>query len=667
MNALDKLRDGIFLSDNKACFIERDRILASIEKLNEDKNAPDYFQRVFARVLDNVSTPVNENDYFVGRVVEGLPDEGIASPNTLLLSTGHMSYNYEKILKIGLDGILSEINENANRLGDEKSKEYAENAKIVIDAISRFMLRYADEAEKYGKTKCADALRLVSHKGANDYFSALQFIWMLHMIASCYMGSRDYAFGRFDQFMYPYYKEALENGATRNELTELLAGFFVKTDEICGRGTWNFEPKPVLPQASKQYINIGGEKPNEFSQVVLDAAVLLNLAQPQITVLLKPEADKSFTQKVFESMAVVVDSLHVYNYELIKKALMNKGIPEDVASDYTFSACCTFDLNYRNIREEYYSPSVPLLCEALNDRDYSSVEDILKVYSEKFKKNIEQTITDMLPCRDDLFAKMAFAVDSLFISECNNRCRSILDGGLEYRVFNVFIPGIATIGDSLAAIDKIVFKQKRFSYKEFMDIVNSNYNGNEELRLELINMTKFGNDTEYDKYAVMAGKYLLDAIDELKFDSNVLIAPGFYSLEREISSAIQIGATPDGRKAGEAFSENQSPVYGGDKNGITALLKSLASLPFNRTVTGGLNLTFSRKIDENILSSLVLSYFKMGGFHVGITVLDREKLKDAMVNPEKYKSLTVRLYGFSEYFISLPKWQQEAVLNRTEY
>ena len=147
----------------------------------------------------------------------------------------------------------------------------------------------------------------------------------------------------------------------------------------------------------------------------------------------------------------------------------------------------------------------------------------------------------------------------------------------------------------------------------------------------------------------------------------IYTAPGFYSLEREHSWCHQIGATPDGRKAGTPFSENQSPTYGCDKEGITALLKSVAKLPFDRTLSGGLNLTFSRQMDAEILASLIRSYFAMGGLHVGISIIDRETLQDAMEHPEKYKSLTVRLYGFSEYFISLPDWQQRAVLNRTDY
>ena len=165
----------------------------------------------------------------------------------------------------------------------------------------------------------------------------------------------------------------------------------------------------------------------------------------------------------------------------------------------------------------------------------------------------------------------------------------------------------------------------------------------------------------------MAGNAYIKAVENLNLPENYYVAAGFYSLERDNTWKLSIPATPDGRRAGDPFSENQSPTYGADKNGITALLKSLSKLPFDKTVTGGLNLTFSKKMSPDILKALVVSYFQMGGFHTGISVVDRETLKDAMVHPEKHKSLTVRLYGFSEYFISLPEWQQLAILNRTEY
>ena len=160
---------------------------------------------------------------------------------------------------------------------------------------------------------------------------------------------------------------------------------------------------------------------------------------------------------------------------------------------------------------------------------------------------------------------------------------------------------------------------------------------------------------------------MLAAVEAAKHEKNEVVAPSFYSLQRENEWAKATPATPDGKRAGVACSENQSPVYGADKKGITALLCSLAKIPFEKTAAGGLNLTFSAPVRGDILQALVKTYFQKGGLHVGMTVLNRDTLKDAMRHPEKYRSLTVRLYGFSEYFISLPEWQQLAVLERTAY
>lgn len=667
MENLSKLKELIFETDNNACFIERERILNRLEKEMADYTEMDKYALIFAKILSEVSIPIFECDYFAGRVVEALPDENMKVPSYFLHSEGHMNFDYEKLLRVGLKGILEEIITNAKLKGDLASLSFAQNAEIVISAIKSYCERYAKAAEEKGFGEMANALRKVPYEPAYDFYSALQSIWIIHMIASCYVGCRDYAFGRFDSYMLPFYEKALKNGKSEQELTELLAGFFIKTNEICGTNTYNYNAKPVLCQSSKQYVNIGGEKPNVFSSVVLNAAKLNNMAQPQITVLLKPDADKKFTEDVFEALSVLTDKMNIYNYSPIVEALVKKGIPQDVAKDFTYSACCTFDLNYHTFRHEEYIPTPMIFLSVLHGKEYNSLDDLLNDYKAEITKSIQSYVDKTQKGFDEERARKEFVLDSLFLSDSTKECRYPCDGKAKYNVLNIFFPGIATIGDSLMVLDKLVFKEKRYTYAEFSEILKNNYENNEELLEEIRDYTKFGNDTEADEYASLAGKTFLDAADAVKHNDNFYLATGFYSLQRDNSWAPLIGATPDGRKSGEPFSENQSPSYGADKNGITALLNSLSKLPLDRTVTGGLNLTFAQKIKPEILEALIVSYFQIGGLHVGISVIDRKTLEDAMVNPDKYKSLTVRLYGFSEYFISLPKWQQIAILNRTEY
>ena len=666
MGNLSKLKELVFASDNKACFIERERILRRLQEEMADYDKPDKYAIVLSKLLSEVSTPVLECDYFAGHVVEALPDPGMERPCDLLASGGHMSFDYAKLLKIGLKGILQEMQQTAARKKDEESLEFVRNAEIVVNAIKAYTQRYAVCAQEKGFTAMAEALRKVPYEPAYDFYSALQGIWIMHMIASCYVGSRDYAFGRFDKYMLPFYEKALAEGQTEEELTTLLAGFLMKTNEICGRNTHNYQRKPVLCQASKQYVNIGGEQPNVFSSVVLNAAKLNNMAQPQIIVLLKPEADTAFTEHVFEALAVLTDKMNIYHYDQIASAFINRGVPEEIAGDFTYSACCTVDLNYHTFRQEYYVPIPHIFVSVLHEKEYTSVEEILEAFQEAVKCDIQKYVDKTQGEYPEDRKRKYFVLDSLMLTDTAKECRYPCDGNSPYNVLNIFCPGIATIGDSLMVLDKLVFRGKRYAYQEFMQILKENYEHAKVLLQEIKGYTMFGNDTDADVYAVMAGNAFLDAVDLVEHKENYYMAPGFYSLERDNSWKDQVGATPNARKCGEPFSENQSPTYGADKNGITALLKSISKLPFDRTVCGGLNLTFSNQVSVGILQAAVLSYFKLGGFHVGISVIDRQTLEDAMIHPEKYQSLTVRLYGFSEYFVNLPKWQQIAVLNRTE-
>ena len=666
MSNLNRLKELVFESDNEACFIERERILGRLEKEFSDYNEPNKYAYILSKLLSEVSVPIYDCDYFAGRVTEAKPDKGMNVPNRLLCSTGHMNFDYETLLNSGLKGILASIKYSAEEKGDTQSKIFAMNAEIVVEAIRDYAARYSAEAKRLGRMEMAKALEVVPYEPAYDFYSALQSIWIIHMIASCYVGNRDYAFGRFDEYMHPFYMHAKENGMSDDKICELLSGFFIKTNEICGRGTWNYKEKPVLCQASKQYINIGGETPNEFSRVVLKAAVMNNMAQPQITVLLKSNADAVFSEEVFKAMSVLTDKLHVYNYNLVLNTLLKKGIPYNVAKEFTYSACCTFDLNYHSYRLEYFVPVLQLFLKILKENEYSNIDDIKRALKTAIRDDIQSDISEKECSFSDVeFARKCFVLDSLFLTDTAEECRYPCDGNSKYVVFNVFCPGIATLGDSLMVLDKLVFREKRYTYTDFIGILDSNFENKDEICCEIKSYTKFGNDTDVDEYTAEAGKVFLDAVDMLDLKDNYYAIGGFYSLERE--NVWKVGATPDGRKDGEAFSENQSPTYGADKNGITALLKSLSKLPFDRTATGGLNITFSRSVSPEILKALTISYFELGGLHIGISVVNSEELKDAMKNPDRYKSLTVRMYGFSEYFISLPKWQQIAIINRTQY
>ena len=392
MGNLARLKEKIYESDNRACFIERERILNRLQNEMQDYDKPDKYAHIFATVLSEVSTPIDDSDYFGGRVVEDLPDEQMQAPNKLLVSMGHMSFDYEKVLNVGLKGILEEVKASARKRGDEKSFWFAKNADIVVTAVHEYSCRYAKVAEEKGMIEMSQALNTVPFEPAYDFYSALQSIWIIHMIASCYVGERDYAFGRFDKYMLPFYEKAIEAGKTQKELCELLAGFFIKTNEICGRTTHNHQSKPILCQASKQYVNIGGESPNAFSNIVLNAAKLVNMAQPQIVVLLKPDADADFTRNTFEALSVLTDKMNIYNYQSIVSTLTEKGIPKEIAKEFTYSACCTFDLNYHSYRSEYFTPAPQIFLKLFHDSEYASIDEMLTRFTDELRSDIQKCV-----------------------------------------------------------------------------------------------------------------------------------------------------------------------------------------------------------------------------------------------------------------------------------
>lgn len=663
LKKIEHLKALVFEQQNDHCFIERETFLNARSVCEEHPN--DYYAKLLSDMLDYVSTPVDANDIFVGRVLENAPrKEWVTCPNRTLFAKAHLTPDYKRLLTRGYRGILDEIQANAKRIGTETAAIYAQNAETVVHAIHRFALRYSDAAKACGNLRAAEALKRVPYEPAYDLYSALQGMWLVHMIAGCYVGGRDYAFGYMDEYLYPYYLKEKERGATDSEISALFAGFFVKCNEICGRHPHNYRQKPVLSQSSKQYVLLDGGRANELSSVILDAAVINSMVQPQFTVVLAKDAPDAFRKKVFETMATLVDKLHVYHFESVRDFLFAKGLPESVALRPGFSACCTSDVYLHSCREEFYLPTVQLFCKTLFENEFSDKESLLKAFSAAVTRECEAYLEETRsPDRD--WVHCVFVMDSLLLGTCNEVC-DYIPYGLTYRGKNIFLPGIATLGDSLCALDRLVFHGD-IPYSRFVKMLQDDFVGYADVDERIAALPRFGNDNDEDHYTVEMADLLIDAVENAKHTEQEILLPSLYSLERENSWAETVPATPDGRRAGKPFSENQSPVYGADKKGITALLNSLAKLPFARTPAGGLNLTFSSAVDPKILEALVTTYFQKGGLHVGITVLNRETLQDAMKHPEKYKTLTVRMYGFSEYFVNLAEWQQLAVLNRTVY
>ncbi|MBP5638021.1 MAG: hypothetical protein J6X55_00955, partial [Victivallales bacterium] len=665
MNILDNLIEKNYATDNLACFIEREEILRAHADETAALPTSERYLHEATLLFEKLSTPIESEDVFAGRMLEGRwpHSEPFTRIPGGIVSSGHITLAMPKILTIGFDGILAEVAANAQRIGTDEAHYFERQAKGCIMGIRNYCNRYADAAEAMGKHEMARALRIVPCKPAYDMYSALQSIWMVQFIFSTIFGSRDFAPGRIDQYLLPFYRRNPSPDETRS----LLAHFLLKFNEITGTATDNYARKPTPCQASKQYLTLGGSdldghcQFNELSRLFIEAAQIIHLPQPTFNFRIGTDMTDDAWKLTGEAASTLDAQCNFFNENIIHNRLLNAGIRPEDACNYDFTACNRVDLpgKLHNImpRIDRFDNSFVWFREALfsASSEGNAVEAILAELMKIAEAFIENDLSTNLSCVFEV-DDYRFTCESLFLDSCVQTCTDLRRKGCDiYRWNHRMFSGIANMADSLVAVKRLIDEQKRFSLPELRQILNDNFQGHEELLDELrFRMPKYGNGIpEVDDLAARAANVLIDAAEKAARKTGFIMMTSLYSLTHHAQFGSTIGATPDGRLAGDTISENQSPVHGMDVNGPTELLKSVAKLPHHRCICGGLNMKFSSRLPADTLESLIRSYFAMGGLHVGFTMVNRETLEDARLHPEKHRSLLIRKTGFSEFYISL--------------
>lgn len=682
-----RLKERIFAGDNAACYLEREQILVECDARELTPVA------AFAELLGRVGTPVEDDDVFLGRVVEACWPVEMPGPQLeyrSLNTNGHMTLDWATLLTRGLHGIAADAAETARRLDTADARQFAADAAGYAATVEAYARRYAaaardraarsaDPLARARLLRAAAALETVPCQPATDLFSALQAIWLVHMLTSCYLGSRDFAFGRLDQYLWPYYTRDCAHGVEDDDsVRALLAHFLLKTNEITGTSTWNYQQKPIPCMATKQYLVLGGgdasgrEASNRLSTLVLDAALCVRLPEPVLTVRLSATTPESFRNKVAEATIVLQSQLHFYNDDLILPALERQGVPAAEAADYSMIGCCRLDLGGRMddglmLSYHYHNTADWLLCALHDAASITSFDELLAQFAHVCTAKVHESVSAAAARLADHQADTACRFESLLLRDCVARGLNYRAGGVRYRPQGHLLGGIATVANSLLAIKRLVYEEQRYTLAQYLAIVDANFAGHEPLLHEVrTRLPKFGNDDPaVDGIAARVGDILLDAFDGCAVPADQVLLTGFYSLNAHHDWGRDLPATPDGRLPGEPVSENQSPTYGTDRHGVTALLSSVARLPLARTVMGGLNVTFSGDITPEKVAALLRTYFSLGGLHVGFTMLDRQTLLEAQQHPDRHRSLCVRLYGYSEYFVALSPEEQQEILTRT--
>lgn len=648
----------------------------------------------------------------------------IKAEGNITSGDAHIAVNYERMLKNGLREYEARAQQKLESLDltewTNLNKSYFYRAiLIVIKAVKNFAKRYADLAFKMSQSEesterkaelleMSRVLNKVPYEKADSFYEALQSLWIVHLALQIESNGHSLSFGRMDQYLNQYYINDLENGKiTEDKATELLTNLWLKTFTINKIRSWS-HTRFSAGSPLYQNVTVGGQTidgkdaVNPLTHLILRSVSQTHLPQPNLTVRYHSGLSDEFMLECIEVVRLGFGMPAFNNDEIIIPSFIEKGVAKEDAYNYSAIGCvevavpgkwgyrCT-GMSFLNFPKSLLIAlnngtdivSDVKLCEGVGHfRDMKSFDEVMNAWDKIIREFTRQCII-IDSCADTVLEKdTADILCSALCDDCIERGLNLKEGGAVYDFISDLQVGIANLADSLAAIKKCVFEDKSFTASELWDALLSDFSGEsgEKIRNELIAAPKYGNDDDYVDSLIRSAYDIY--IDEMKKYHNTRYGRGpiggvYYAGTSSISANVPQGAgtiaTPDGRKSGEPLAEGCSPSHGADKNGPTAVFKTVSKLPTNE-ITGGVLL--NQKVtpqmlekDENKIKLIMLlrTFFnRLDGFHVQFNVVSRDTLIDAQQNPEKHRDLIVRVAGYSAFFNVLSTETQNDIIERTE-
>lgn len=620
----------------------------------------------------------------------------------------------EKIYEKGMLDFIGEIDEHLLLLKSSDDaeagakKEQLEAMKICAEALVTFARRHAEKARQLAADESnihrqeelltiAEICEHVPARAPRNFWEALQAYWFIHLGVITELNTWDaFCPGRLDQHLEPFYQCGLADGTlSRERAKELLECFWVK---------FNNQPAPpkvgITLQESGTYtdfanINLGGLRPdgrdgvNDLTYLLLEVIDEMRLLQPSSNVQVSKKNPDLFVRKAGEVIRQGWGQPSVFNVEAIIQEMLIQGKSLPDARQGGTSGCVETGAFGREsyILTGYFNLTKILEVTLQNGKDprtgkmiglntgdprqFSSFSELINA----FKKQLEHFIAIKIRGNEiieKLYAKkMPAPFLSLIIDDCIDNGTDYNAGGARYNTNYIQGVGIGTITDSLSAIKKHLYDDKKYSWTELLLALDNNYSDKESMRQFLMHRTpRYGNDDDYaDEIMDTVFKLFHSIVDGRKSYRGATYRINMLPTTCHVYFGSVIGATPDGRKAGLPLSEGISPVQGADLKGPTAVIKSAAKM--DHLLTGGtlLNIKFSPQLlaGEKGLESLVhliRAYFRMDGHHIQFNVIDSGTLKKAQQNPEQYRNLIVRVAGYSDYFNNLGEQLQNEIIAR---
>ena len=632
----------------------------------------------------------------IGEDIKASVKEKIVKLNQTDKGQGHIIPDFETVLNNGLGHLIELINK---KLRENPDNEFYQASKIVLDASARHILRYAELAEKMTEAetditrkedlkKIAEISKKISTGKPESFHEALQLLWYVCVILQYESNASSISLGRVDQYLNDFYVSDLKKNIPENELKEYLEAFYIKTnDVVLVRSSNSAKFFAGFPTGYTALLggltSEGRQSVNELSYLFLEAYKDIQLPQPNLGVRVNELEPRKFIKKTCEVIRLGTGIPQIFNDEVIIPSFLIRGVSLEDARNYSVVGCVEL--------------SIPGKTYGLHD---IAMLNIMKIMEKVLLRNKENTgitfefiideIKNDIKKYVGLMAEGSNIVDeghriyapvpllSVMVDNCIEQGKDITEGGAKYNFSGVQGIGMPNLSDSLYAVKKFIFDEGRYSFKDVIEVMENDFNTShgEEMRLRLINdEDKYGNDL--DKVDDLSSEILRLYCKEVEKYNNPrggIFIPGSYTVSAHIPLGEVVGATPDGRKSGEQLADGGlSPMFGRDKLGPTAVLKSVSKLD-NVLLTNGslLNVKLSPgplQSDQGLENfvNYLYAYMKLKIQHIQFNVVGRETLKEAQLYPEKYDNLVVRVAGYSAFFTELNEKIQNDIINRTEH
>jgi len=661
----------------------------------------------------------------------------IKTEGNITSGDAHIAVDYGLVLREGLssvrDRVILKQSELKLQCAGEIKKDYFYRAiLVVIGAVEAFALRYAELAERLAEklaeehteqpvetaeaetSKRAAELREIARvcgkvpmQKADTFHEALQSVWFIHLILQIESNGHSLSYGRFDQYIYPYYKKSADAGMTEEKACELLENMWLRTYSLNKIRSWS-HTRFSAGSPLYQNVTIGGQTTdgadavNDVSHLILKTVARCKLPQPNLTVRYHKGLGDEFMRECIQVIRCGFGMPAFNNDEIIIPSFLDIGVSKEDALNYSAIGCVEVAVpgkwGYRPTGMSFLNFPKTLLI-ALNDGidiksgkrvakgighflDMESFDDVMRVWDVYAREFCRQTVI-LDSCADlVLEQEVPDILCSALTDDCIGRGKHLKEGGAVYDFISGLQVGIANLGDSLAAIKKCVFEDKSITKAELWEALLSNFEGTDGARVRhlLLSAPKYGNDEDYvDSLLVEAYDSYIEEIAKFKNTRHGRgpIGGAYYAGTSSISANVPQGAgttaTPDGRFAGEPLAEGCSPSRGSDKTGPTGVMKSVSKLRTDK-ITGGVLLNqkmtpmmLADEANAEKLIALLRAFFNtLKGFHIQYNIVSRKTLLDAQLHPEKHTDLIVRVAGYSAFFNILSKATQDDIIERTE-